>query len=582
MRLCYRIFGIVILLSLLFSIPAIAEEPGFTFVPDVLHPGKAERISFAVANDTLVTLEVHDESGATVHTIRKDMSVSAGIVNLTFNGCDLTGNALPEGQYQLYLYSEGSMFIADLVIGRAAPQITHVTTSSQELRVGNSWQLTAECSMPGTLTAALKINNETVQMLYDGPAQEGDNLISWDGMINGQPASPASYGVYLTLTDDTGFAGNPRVISLSITLPPTPTPVPTPTPEPIIRPSLSETETIPGDYWTMEMGNYDWDAIWDVMVADMTVISGRDQRKTYKLRKDPDDSTAKENIVGEVVFESQGVRVLETLDNGWTYIETYNASYGPKNYSSLRGGRGYGNTDELIRGYVETKLLETVTPSKEYGLLIDKYSQQLYILTEEGLMTTLLISTGFPTDEQPWNETVTGEYYLCSKVGDFPAGNLTCGYGMRIAGGCILHEVPYILNEKYDIRDYSYTEKYLGEKASHGCVRVQRKKNDDGINMLWIWNNVPLKTKVLIWDDDSRPMPYPADDRAIYYNPDGGKYYHDESRCSSVKDRYLPFKGEITYADLDTAEYSRLTPCPYCDPPLRRAEIDKINRERGF
>lgn len=582
MRLHFRLLLFFLLICLLFGITAFAEEPGFTFVPDILHPGKAERISFAVANDTTVTLEVHDASGNVVHTIRKDMSVSAGILNLSFNGCDLKGTALPEGNYQLYLYSEGSMFIADLTVGREAPQITHVVTSSQELITGNPWQLTVNCSMPGTLTVELKNNNETVLTLYKGAAQQGDNQITWDGTIDGAFASPASYGVYLTLTDDTGFSGNQRVIALDITLPPTPTPVPTPTPEPVIRPALNENETIPGDYWTMEMGNYDWDAIWDVMMADITVISGRDQRETYKLRKEPDDSAKRENIVGEVVFESQGVRILETLDNGWTYVETYNASYGPNNNSSIRGGRGYGTTDELIRGYVETKLLETVTPRTEYGLLIDKFTQELYILTEDGLFTTLKISTGYPTKEQPWNETVTGEYFLCSKVGDFYSGNLICGYGIRIVGGCLLHEVPYIYNEKYDIKDYSYTEKYLGEKASHGCVRVQRKKNDDGINMLWIWNNIPLKTKVLIWDDSSRPLPYPADDTPLYYNPEGGKYYHDDRNCSSVKERYLPFKGEFTYAQLDEKDYSRFTPCPYCEPPVRRAEIDAENKLRGF
>ena len=130
MRLSHRIFGILVLLSLIFATAALAEEPGFTFVPEVLHPGKAERISFAVANDTLVTLEVHDAQGNTVHTIRKDMSVSAGIVNLSYNGCDLAGTALPEGAYQLHLYSEGSMFIADLTIGRAAPQITPARSPS--------------------------------------------------------------------------------------------------------------------------------------------------------------------------------------------------------------------------------------------------------------------------------------------------------------------------------------------------------------------------------------------------------------------------------------------------------------------
>jgi len=582
MRLHIRFVLLFALLFILLIPFAHAQEPGFTYVPDVLHPGKAERISFCVANDTAVTLELHDASGATVHTLRNNMSVSAGVINLSFNGCDLKGTAFPEGEYQLYLYSENSMFIADLTIGRAAPQITHVSASSQEIRVGSAWDMSVFCSMPGTLTAELKNGSETVLTLYSGKANQGENRIYWDGTVNGAPASPASYGVYLTLCDDTGFSANPRTISLSVTLPPTPTPVPTPTPKPVIRPSLSEKETIPGDYWTMEMGNYDWKAIWEVMVADITVISGRDQRETYKLRKEPDDSAKRDNIVGEVVFESQGVRILDTLDSGWSYVETYNASYGPDNNSSIRGGRGYGETDELIRGYVKTDLLKTVTPRTEYGLLIDKYTQKLYILTKDGLFTTLLISTGFPTKEQPWNETVSGEYFLCSKVGDFPAGNLTCGYGMRIAGGCLLHEVPYIFNEKYEIKDYSYTEKYLGEKASHGCVRVQRKKNSENINMLWIWNNVPLKTKVLIWDDSSRPMEYPDDNMMLYFNPNGGKYYHDDQRCSSIKDRYLPLKGEFTYAELDSADNKRFTPCPYCDPPIRKAEIDEINRSKGF
>ena len=69
---------------------------------------------------------------------------------------------------------------------------------------------------------------------------------------------------------------------------------------------------------------------------------------------------------------------------------------------------------------------------------------------------------------------------MVSRVGDFNAGNLVCAMGMRINGGSLMHEVPYILNEATNYKDYSYTEKYLGEKASHGCIRVQRKENPEG------------------------------------------------------------------------------------------------------
>ncbi len=246
-------------------------------------------------------------------------------------------------------------------------------------------------------------------------------------------------------------------------------------------------------------------------------------------------------------------------------------------------GRGYGSTDERIYGYVKTDLLKTFSPSTEYGLLIDKLTQRLYLLTADGLKSTLLVSTGFPTTAQPWNETPSGEYYLCSKVGDFPSGNMVCSYGMRFNSGCILHEVPYIMNTKYNIKDYSYTEKYLGEKASHGCIRVQRKQNDDGINMYWIWKNVPLKTKVLIWDDSERPIPYPAEDTLeLYYNPNGGKYYHADRNCSSIRSSLLPLKGIVPYAELDSTEFSYLTPCSRCNPPDKKSTIDAYNASIGY
>jgi len=561
---------------------ASANEAGFTYAPDVLYPGKTERISFSVPHDTSVTLEVLDASGALAQSIRAGMNVTAGIVNLFYNGCNAAGQPLPEGNYSLCLQFDDKMFLSSLTIGREAPQITRVETSAQTLYFGERWEMTAHCTMPGTFKAEILLPDGTFHLLAAIPANKGENHITWDGRVNGAYLAPGTYNVYLTLTDESGFSGNQRIVSLTMDFAPTPTPIPTPTPKPVIRPSKDVEVSTPGDFWSMEVGNLDWDAIWEVMIEPITIINGRDQRETYKLRLTPDDSSARENIVGEVVFESQGVRVLETLDNGWTYIETYNASYGPDNYSSIRGNRGYGETDELIRGYVRTNLLEVITPSTEYGLLIDKMEQTLYILTKDGLFTTLMLSTGYPTKDQPWNETVAGEYFLCSKVGDFNSGNLICGYGMRIAGGCLLHEVPYIFNEKYEIKDYSSTERYLGEKASHGCVRVQRKKNNDGINMAWIWNNIPLKTKVLIWDDSDRPVEYPDEETQLYYNPDGGQYYHDDQRCSSIRDRYLPLKGQFTYGELDDADYARFTPCTHCDPPPRKAEIDKINRENGF
>ena len=99
--------------------------------------------------------------------------------------------------------------------------------------------------------------------------------------------------------------------------------------------------------------------------------------------------------------------------------------------------------------------------------------------------------------------------------------------------------------------------------------------------MKWIWDNVPLGTKLLIWDEDLRPIPYPVEDDTIfYYNPTGGKNYHADQNCSYIRDKYLPLQGQCTSADLDSEAYSYLTPCKHCDPPVKKSTIDAQNAEK--
>ena len=37
-----------------------------------------------------------------------------------------------------------------------------------------------------------------------------------------------------------------------------------------------------------------------------------------------------------------------------------------------------------------------------------------------------------------------------------------------------------------------------------------------------------------------------------------------------------------SYGELDTGVFAKLTPCPYCDPVQRKAEIDEENRAMGL
>lgn len=54
----------------------------------------------------------------------------------------------------------------------------------------------------------------------------------------------------------------------------------------------------------------------------------------------------------------------------------------------------------------------------------------------------------------------------------------------------------------------------------------------------------------------------------VYYNPDGGKYYHAKANCSTVQESDWPLTG-IYYSELNTNKYKNLRRCPKCNPPAR-------------
>lgn len=50
---------------------------------------------------------------------------------------------------------------------------------------------------------------------------------------------------------------------------------------------------------------------------------------------------------------------------------------------------------------------------------------------------------------------------------------------------------------------------------------------------------------------------------ALYFNPNGGSYYHTNENCESVFAKFLPLTA-IPDADLTAEPYEKLTPCPVC------------------
>ena len=111
--------------------------------------------------------------------------------------------------------------------------------------------------------------------------------------------------------------------------------------------------------------------------------------------------------IGMLTGQSQGVHVLETLDNGWTKIETYSTSF---HDSKVK------NFNAFVTGYIKTSKLKTIEVNQNYGIIIDKLTQRLYFYKDGHLETSLAVSTGkynpSAKKQQPYNETRAGEYMI--------------------------------------------------------------------------------------------------------------------------------------------------------------------------
>ncbi|MBQ9263133.1 MAG: L,D-transpeptidase [Clostridia bacterium] len=339
-------------------------------------------------------------------------------------------------------------------------------------------------------------------------------------------------------------------------------------PTPAARSTVSAAHDPEGCYWCTPMDITDEEAVWAMLTAPMAVIDVG-QKNQITLRAEPSEDAAG---IGEITGTSQSVHVLENREDGWSLVECYSSSF-------------HGSKSEawnaFVTGYVKTLYLKTVTPDQHYGIVVDKLTQELYLFHDGHLMTTLAVSTGLANERQPYNETRSGEFMLVSKVGNMTSDNLIGAKAIRFNSGDLLHEVPYVKNGDGS-KSFKNTEPKLGFRASHGCIRVQRLKNVDGINQTWLWDNLPVSethgTKLVIWEDFAgRQMAIPDASTPVYYNPKGGTMYHSTANCPGVRSQYLPLTA-FTYGELEDAAYSKLARCTHCFPPLRESQIEEINR----
>lgn len=566
-------FACSLLMLLVLLLPLTAawgEAPAWVSVPDVLRPGRAEQLVFTCPQAASATLTLH-RGDAQVMTVAQDRPCAQGRNTVFFSGFDADGQPLAPGGYTLRLQADLSVAEIPLAVGEAAPMIEWISADHQlDYGSGASWTAQLSCSMPGTLRVSVSHGGDERDVLrLTVPA--GETVCAWDGLVDGAQLSGGAWEVTFRLVDATGFASTAEVVTVEVVRP-----LPAHDAEPH---TPAELTGVACDhdvcYWKLAMGELDESAVWEVLTQPVTVLDA-DERQQVKVRARPDKVC--DDYTGEVTGSSQAVHVLR-VEDGWALIQAYS--------SSVEGSRVRVWADAFT-GWVEADLLLERPVDQQYALVVDKLRQRLYVYKEGRLYSTLLISTGFPTGDAPFNETPAGEFLLVSWAGGFWSGNLYCDMGIRVNDGILLHEVPCQIEVDEvtgeEERDYSRCERYLGEKASHGCIRVQRQKSPEGVNIRWLWDNLSRSrkapTKILIWDDAGRTLDYPDDDLPLYYNPDGGRNYHSSAYCAEVNRRFLPL-SPFQYGELDEKPYAGLTPCPACAPQPRREGVDKLNADRA-
>lgn len=205
-----------------------------------------------------------------------------------------------------------------------------------------------------------------------------------------------------------------------------------------------------GEVWFGEDFAYDitdTEACWELLMKPITVLDAGEKEAIAPRKTPGGDKVNTDKLGGTINGASAAVHVLGEDEDGWTLIE----------------GLDYYN--RLIRGYVKTSLLKTVTPSNEMGIIIDKLTQRLYVFIDGEYFSSCAVSTGLPNDEQPYNETAAGEYLMVSRVGDFDSEGMICARAIRFNGGDMIHEVPYTLLADGGKR-YTKWESQLGQRPA--------------------------------------------------------------------------------------------------------------------
>ncbi len=549
-----------------------AEASAFTIVPEVVRPGRVERVSFTAAAEGAATVTLKTSEGILLYVLRQDLAVAQGQNNLSWNGCYASGLPVTPGEYLLCVEMNGQSVETTLTVGEPSPQIKQAYCDGTTLIV--------DASERGTLLVQVYSGGE-YRTLFEGEIDAG--LAAFD-VFGTLPTGAHTLSLRLTAN---GFSGSPLTASITVgerkifrvsasaAVTEAPTTVPVPTIAPLVtappvvtqapvvtqtQPPEDEPDEEPADEPEDEPADEPADEPTDEPADEPTAETGMDDEELWaKLTGEvtvvlgdglvPVMDHASGATIGGVAGGSQCVTVL-SQSGGWAEISFFNAD------------ATYDLLDIKMTGYVQQSQLQTLTPRDDFGLVLDKETQTLTVYQKGEALGAMSVSSGLVT-----SETVSGQFLVTERTGDIEQGGRTLGKALKLYGDVYISELPS--TETSGEKTY-VGETQLGKKSTGGGVYVPHEKNADGLSMQLLWNKIKKNASVLVLDDDDiSQKPDPNASLVLYYNPDGGENYHIDADCSGVRKRYRPLKGSFLYPELNDPAYVKLTPCKSCKPPER-------------
>ena len=471
-----RVLAFLLCLSLcLLSLPAsLAESPAesaltLSLPKEVKGSAHCEiTVTAPAAGDLLLTL--YDSLDNPWLYRREQLTDGENL--LSWDGRGAGGELLMSGPYRfeaVFSAADGREFTASASfdVRGYAPALALALPSSETLYLdgGESWFV--ECWVPNACIVAMDVLDASGNPVYTKSVSMGDrdrDVIRWDGTgSDHRKLTPGEYTVHLYPKKNPDF---------DYTWPLT---VAEAAPE---KPAVAVTGPV-----IPERGMSDAE-IWEIMMKPSVVVNATGSSSRFVLRESPTNRSA---AVGLVCCATQGLEVL-AIEGDWAQVRAGNYSDG-----------------HFITGWYPVKGLTVVTPAPHYAVLVDKRTQTLTVYHDGVPLGTVPVSTGLPTEKKPQRETSPGAFLTDIHFSrDFAQDGARYDYPLRYQGGNIIHSTGYarIPHAAYSVKDYSKNLPRLGQKASHGCVRVSPFTTPDcEINSYWLWTHLPFHTRVIILDD---------------------------------------------------------------------------------